>query len=125
MSAAATADKTEPKPDTAAAAIPAAAAREQPRRRRRAKAPQLGRGYEYMDLDTGVDAEPDADAVVASDHGAGPVGFSGTASKPGAARAAGLTTLAADTRGAGPTIPMVPETWGPEPADEADGERRN
>jgi PPE-repeat protein len=125
MSAAGAADKTQPKLDTATVAAAAAAAREQPRRRRRAKAPQLGCGYEYMDPDPGIDAESDTDAVMASDHGAGPVGFSGTASKLGTTRAAGLTTLAADTRGAGPTIPMAPDTWDSDPADEADGERHN
>lgn len=65
---------------------------------------QLGRGYEYMDL------EPD---VTASDQGAGTLGFAGTAQKTSAGQAAGLTTLAGDSTG-GPTMPMMPSSWDPD-----------
>ncbi|MGO9155804.1 hypothetical protein [Mycobacterium sp.] len=43
---------------------------------------------------------------------AGPQGFAGTATKTGAGRAAGLTTLADDAFGASPRMPMIPGTWG-------------
>jgi PPE-repeat protein len=75
----------------------------------------LGRGYEYMDLeDLQNDAEP-VGAVTASATGAGPQGFAGTATKTGARRAAGLTTLADDAFGSGPRMPMIPGTWGADP----------
>ncbi len=75
----------------------------------------LGRGYEYMDLEPEADAtqyHPDDDAaqVAASGHGAGPLGFAGTATLE-TTRAAGLTTLAGDPLGGGPRIPMMPGTW--------------
>ncbi|GBE63692.1 hypothetical protein MFM001_01540 [Mycobacterium sp. MFM001] len=89
-------------PDSAAAAAAAAAQQEARQRRRRTKVTQLGRGYEYMDL------EPD---VAASDQGAGTLGFAGTAQKAAAGQAAGLTTLADDETG-GPTMPMMPSSWG-------------
>ena len=46
--------------------------------------------------------------------GAGPQGFAGTATKTGAGRAAGLTTLADDAFGGRPRMPMIPGTWGAE-----------
>lgn len=76
----------------------------QARRRRRVKAQQLGRGYEYMDL------EPEP-SVAASDRGAGPLGFSGTAAKDSAAGPAGLATLDRDSYGGDATTPMMPSTW--------------
>ena len=50
-------------------------------------------------------------AGMASDQGAGTLGFAGTARKDTAVRAAGLTMLAGDEFGGGPTMPMVPGTW--------------
>jgi PPE-repeat protein len=70
-----------------------------------------------MDLDD--DLGPDGAAplgdervasTVASDQGAGALGFAGTAGK-GGVRAAGLTTLAGNEFGGGPSVPMVPGTW--------------
>lgn len=75
-------------------------------RRRRTKAQVLGRGYEYMDL------EPDPETV-ASDGGAGPRGFAGTATKAGARQAAGLITLTGGGLG-GASLPMMPATWEPD-----------
>ena len=49
--------------------------------------------------------------MAASDHGAGTLGFAGTARVAGAEPAAGLTTLAGDPLGGGPTMPMMPSTW--------------
>ena len=50
---------------------------------------------------------------MASDRGAGNLGFAGTARKETAA-AAGLTTLAGDEFGSGPSMPMIPGTWDPD-----------
>jgi PPE-repeat protein len=50
----------------------------------------------------------------------GNLGFAGTVSK-GGTQAAGLATLSDDEFGGGPTMPMLPKTWDPEP--EGEGER--
>lgn len=116
----------------AAAAVAAAAAGEQERtrKRQRQRAKQRGYGDEFMDMN--VDVDPDWSAprggepvasTVASDRGAGPLGFAGTASR-GSEQAAGLATLLGDEFGAGPTVPMVPGTWGADPealGDPGDG----
>ncbi|ORV98814.1 PPE family protein [Mycobacterium kyorinense] len=101
--AASGAKRKTPRPDAAAAPAAAATPEEeaQARRRRRMKVSQLGRGYEYMD------AEPDE--PLASDRGAGNLGFAGTVRKE-TATAAGLTTLS-DDFGGGPRMPMMPGTW--------------
>ncbi|MGB6208686.1 MAG: PPE family protein, partial [Mycobacterium sp.] len=49
--------------------------------------------------------------TVASDQGAGPLGFAGTVVKQTVSEAAGLTTLADDQFGGSPTMPMVPRSW--------------
>jgi len=119
-SASAGAKKKAPEPDTAAAAA-AAAAGEQARARRRRRAKLRGYGHEYMDMN--VQVEPDWDAgpgvesvgsTLASDQGAGTLGFAGTARRDAAVEAAGLATLAGDGFGGGPTVPMLPGTWDPE-----------
>ena len=100
-----------------AAAAAAASGRTRERRRRRAK--QRGYGDEFMDMNIDVDpdwgAPPDepVTSTVASDQGAGPLGFAGTVSK-GNTQAAGLATLSDDEFGGGPTMPMLPKTWDPE-----------
>jgi PPE-repeat protein len=104
--------KKSPEPDTAEAPAATATTQQQaPRRRRRTpKDKQLGRGYEYMDLEP--DTSPEDDPPTASEHGAGPLGFAGTAARSGAdAPPAGLTTLASDSFGGGSTTPMMPSTW--------------
>ncbi len=109
-------------PEIAAAAA-AASGRTRKRRRRRAKQP--GYGDEFMDMNIDVDPEwgapPDEPvaSTVASDQGAGPLGFAGTVSK-GSTQAAGLATLSDDEFGGGPTMPMLPGTWDPE-APEGEG----
>ena len=53
----------------------------------------------------------------------GRLGFAGTVSK-GSEQAAGLATLHGDEFGGGPTVPMVPGTWGGDPealGDPGDG----
>ena len=76
------------------------------------------RGYEFIDLDPDAESEVDpsvdpatpAASSIASDQGAGRLGFVGTAGKE-IAEAAGLTTLAGDEFGNAPSLPMLPRTW--------------
>jgi PPE-repeat protein len=114
------------KAPVAAAAAVAAAAQERTRTRRRQRAKQRAYGDEFMDMN--VDVDPDWGAprgrepvasTAASDRGAGPLGFAGTASR-GGEQAAGLATLHGDEFGAGPTMPMVPGTWGADPQGHGD-----
>jgi PPE-repeat protein len=108
------------------AAAASAAVGAQRRRRQRRRAGMHGYGHEYMDMNVEVppdwgaptDDQPVA-ATVGSAHGAGPLGFAGTVGKQTGA-AAGLTTLAGDDFGGGPTMPMVPSTWNPDQAGEAE-----
>ncbi|MGO8938237.1 MAG: PPE family protein [Mycobacterium sp.] len=125
-SASSSAKKKAPEPDTVAAAA-AAAARGAARARRRRRAKQRGYGDEYMDMNVEVDPDwggPPGDgpvaSTVASDRGAGSLGFAGTAAKETAAEAAGLATLAGDEFGGGPRMPMLPGSWDPD-ADASDG----
>jgi PPE-repeat protein len=72
-------------------------------------------------MDMNIDVDPDwggppsepVASTVASDQGAGNLGFAGTVSK-GSAQAAGLATLSDDEFGGGPSMPMLPGTWDPE-----------
>ncbi|MFZ0906533.1 MAG: PPE domain-containing protein [Mycobacterium sp.] len=98
-------------PEAVAAA--AAAAREHRRTRRRRRAGMRGYGDEFMEMNINVDPDWGAlpERTVASDQGAGELGFAGTVSKETVAAAAGLTTLASDEFGGGPTMPMVPGSW--------------
>ncbi len=95
----------------AAAAAVAAAAKAQKRTRRRQRAKQTDPADEFMNMN--VDVDPDWGAPMASDRGAGPLGFSGTVSKS-SERATGLATLADDGYGSGPSMPMLPGTWSSE-----------
>jgi PPE-repeat protein len=112
-------------PEIAAAA---AAAAGRTRQRRRRKANQREHGDEFMDMN--IDVDPDwggppshsAASTVASDQGAGNLGFAGTVSK-GSAQAAGLATLSDDEFGRGPSMPMLPGTWDPE-APRGEGDHR-
>ncbi|OBA76421.1 hypothetical protein A5641_22085 [Mycobacterium sp. 1554424.7] len=116
------APRKAPEPDSAAAAAAAGAAareRERARRRRRSAMHDHHRGYryEYVDPEWEAAEEPGPDAAaVASDRSAGPLGFAGTA-RAQPAPAAGLATLAGDEFGGGPSVPMMPRTWGPEGFD--------
>jgi PPE-repeat protein len=96
--------------------IAAVAAAAGVRRRRRQRAVMRGHGNEYMDMNVQVDPDwgaPPGGETVASDRGAGPLGFAGTVSK-GSTQAAGLATLSGDEFGGGPSMPMLPGTWDPE-----------
>jgi PPE-repeat protein len=126
-SASSSAKRKAPQPDSAVAAA-LAAAREQARARRRRRAKQRGYGDEFMDMDVEVDpdwgappGEEQVASTVASDHGAGTLGFAGTVSKD-SDQAAGLTTLSGDEFGGGPRMPMLPNTWDPEAPE---GERED
>jgi PPE-repeat protein len=129
----AVAKRKTPTRAAAAAVAAAASAREPAPARRRRRARQRGHADEYMDMNIDVDPDwgaPPGGKTVASDQGAGNLGFAGTAAKGTAARAAGLTTLAGDQFGGSPTMPMVPGTWNAEgtagPSGEAhDSERRD
>jgi PPE-repeat protein len=104
-------------PEAAAAAV-AAAAKKPTRRRRRAT--QRDHADEFADMNVGVNPHWSA-STEASNHDAGPLGFSGTVSKSGE-QATGLATLTDDGFGSGPTMPMLPNTWTPEgPPDEGSG----
>jgi PPE-repeat protein len=126
-SASSSAKRKAPEPDIAAVAA-AAGARAGARARRRQLAKQRGYGDEYMDMNIDVDpdwgtppVEEPVASTVASDRGAGNLGFAGTACKEPAAEAAGLTTLAGDEFGGGPKMPMVPGTWDPDaPLDDTE-----
>lgn len=100
--------KKAPDADSAEEPAPAAAPPEPAGapKRRRAKVTQLGRGYEYMDLEPEVSGSDTG----TSSGGTG-AGFIGTASRRSADAAAGLTTLAQDGYGGGPRVPMLPGTW--------------
>jgi PPE-repeat protein len=110
------AQRKAPEPDAAAAAAAAgvsAAERQRARRRRRAGMRDRYHGYEFVDLEPDTGSEPDPAthaSSVASDRGAGSLGFAGTAGKD-VAHAAGLATLAGDEFGNGPSMPLLPGSW--------------
>jgi PPE-repeat protein len=129
------AKRKTPESDDAAAAT-GAAAREQARARRRRRAKQREYGDEFADMD--IDVDPDWDAgvpptrggepvasmvasMVASERGAGTLGFAGTVSKDNA-QAAGLATLSGDDFGGGPRMPMLPNSWD---AEAREGEQQD
>ena len=113
-SASSGAKKKAAEPDIAAAAAGAEVA--QARRRRRAKL--RGHGDEPMELNVQVDPDwaPDGETV-ASERGAGTMGFAGTTRQAGVTQAAGLATLSGDRYGGGPSVPMLPGTWDPDQGD--------
>ncbi|MGB6205371.1 PPE family protein [Mycobacterium sp.] len=112
-SASAAAKKKAPDPDIATATA-AAAARAQRQARRRRRTIMLDHGDEFADMNIDVDpdwGEPADNQPLASDNGAGPLGFAGTVRGEAVAQAAGLATLAGDEFGGGPTVPMMPGSW--------------
>ncbi|BBZ14073.1 hypothetical protein MBRA_42680 [Mycobacterium branderi] len=106
-SASSSAKRKAPESDSAAAAA-AAGSREQARARRRRRAKQSESGDKYMDMN--VELDPDWDGpTVASEQGAGPLGFAGTVRGDAVER--GLARLGGDEFGGGPRVPMVPGSW--------------
>ncbi len=109
---------------SAAVASVAALTAAERRKRRRQKGGEIkDRAYadEYMDYDE--DPEPPTRAreatVKASERGAGPMGFTGTVTTDTAA--AGITELAGDSFGNGPTNPMLPGSWRPDDPSAPEG----
>lgn len=108
----------EPAPDdvdAAAAAAASATAKRKARARRHRGGTVTDRAYryEFMDLDQDVAVdEEDSDGVRASEQGGGPLGFAGAAAKSGVAQPTGLATLTRDGLSDGPTMPMMPSSWG-------------
>ncbi|WP_139360433.1 PPE family protein [Mycobacterium sp. D16Q16] len=97
-----------------AATAATAAARQARRRRDRSK--DEGRAVEYMDMDATATFW-DEPSATASRRGAGPMGFTGTASRQDTA-AAGLATLGRnDDLSEGARAPMIPNTWDPDGSD--------
>jgi hypothetical protein len=76
-------------------------------RRHRVKVTELGRGYEYMDL------EPEPST--ASDRPAPAIGFAGTIATRAATGPAGLSALAVHELDDRPRMPLLPGTWGSDP----------
>ncbi|OBK41494.1 hypothetical protein A5658_18545 [Mycobacterium sp. 1245111.1] len=94
----------------AAAAAVATGAQDRTRTRRRRRVRQQAHAHEYMDMN--IDVDPDWGATAAAtDRGAGPLGFTGTVAK-GRVQATGLATLSEEGFGGGPSLPMLPNTWG-------------
>jgi hypothetical protein len=106
----------------AAAAAVAAAATDRTRKRRRRRAEMHDHADEFADMNVEVDPDWSA-STAASDRGGGPLGFAGTVSKS-SEKATGLATLSSDGYGSGPSMPMLPGTWGADPealGDSGDG----
>jgi PPE-repeat protein len=118
-----------PASSIAAVAAVSAVGRDKTRTRRRRRAEMHDHADEFADMNVEVNphwsAQADRElvsATVASDRGAGPLGFAGTVGKDTTAEAAGLATLNGNGFGGGPTMPMVPGTWGPEAPEEEGGD---
>jgi PPE-repeat protein len=117
---AAGAKRKAPEPDSAGA-VAAAAVRDPQRVRRRRRAKLRDHADEFADMN--IEVNPDWDALrrseaLSSGNGSGPLGFAGTLPNENVERVAGLTTLAGDAFGSGPSLPMVPGSW------ESDGPQR-
>ena len=118
-------------PDSAAAAAAAAASAQEKRTaRRRRRAGLRGYGDEFMTMNVEVDpdwggppGEEPVVSTVASGQGAGTLGFAGTAREEAKAPAAGLTTLAGDDFGGGPSMPMLPGTWKSDQREPGEGDQ--
>ena len=89
-----------------------------------------GYGDEFMDMNVEVDpdwgglpGEEPVVSAVASGQGAGTLGFAGTAREEAEIPAAGLTTLAGDDFGGGPSLPMLPGTWKSDQREPGEGDQ--
>jgi PPE-repeat protein len=114
-----------PASDIAASAVAAAAASSLAKRKARRKRGQPIHQRQYADAY--MDYEPEDTSppepvrrphVVASEKGAGTVGFTGAQTRSDTEQALGLTELAGDSFGGGPTEPLLPGDW-----DHKGGER--
>lgn len=77
-------------------------------RRRRGDLDSRGYREEYLTMDV------TAALAGHSDAGAGPIGFTGTATKSRIAAASGLITADGNSFTGAPTVPMTPSTWDPD-----------
>ncbi|MCV7281521.1 PPE family protein [Mycolicibacterium flavescens] len=107
---------------SAAAAVASSLAKRKARRRRTQPIHERQYADAYLDYEPEEDDTPPEPArkpsVAASERGAGTVGFTGAATKSDTEQAAGLTELAGDPFGGGPTEPLLPGDW-----DDKGGER--
>lgn len=87
-----------------AAKAPSARAPLRARRRRRKSM------KEYADATMTLTPESTDPAVISSQAGSGPLGFTGTARRADIA-SAGLTRLRGDAFSSGPVVPLLPESW--------------
>ena len=97
---------------SAAAAAASSLAKRKARRKRGATVIERGYADAYMDYEPEPDPEPQRRAeprVAASSRGAGRLGFTGTVTND--ERAAGLSEVAGDSFGSGPTDPLLPGDW--------------
>jgi PPE-repeat protein len=97
-----------------AAVAAGAVSRDKTRTRRRRRAEMHDHADEFADMDGNLGPSADDASVLASEQGAGSLGFIGTVHKGTATEAAGLATLSSTGLGAGPTVPMAPGTWTPD-----------
>ena len=102
----------------AAAAAASSLAKRKARRRRGAAIKERGYADAYMDYEPDPPEPPPEPVhrphVASSERGAGAVGFAGVATKSDVADASGMTELAGDSYGGGPTDPLLPGDWNPE-----------
>ena len=108
----------------AAGAAASSLAKRKARRRRGAAIKERGYADAYMDYEPDPEDEAPPEPirrprVTASETGSGAMGFTGTTTNVGAEEAAGLTELAGDAFGGGPTDPLLPGDW-----DQGGGPRR-
>jgi PPE-repeat protein len=123
------AQRKAPQPDIAAAPVAAAVPakeKERARRRRRMAMHEHHRAYryEFLGADPAAAAIPEkvvATRAWASDRGGGAGGFPGTSRREAVAGPAGLATLAGDSFGGGPAMPMMPSTWESDPRESGEG----
>lgn len=100
---------------SATAAAAASLAKRKSRRKRKQTVQERGYADAYMDYEPEEEPGPETAPRAqprssASSRGAGAIGFTGTLSESDS-RAAGLTELAGDSFGAGPTDPLLPGDW--------------
>lgn len=98
---------------SAAAAAASSLAKRKARRKRKQTVQERGYADAYMDYEPEPDPEPaprTQPRTSASARGATTIGFTGTVAESDS-EAAGLTELAGDSFGGGPTDPMLPGDW--------------
>lgn len=95
----------------AAAAAAAVSGKAKARRRRRGDLEERGYRDEYMTLDDALDV-PRGDELGGTTASSANGGMIGSRERIRTHNAVGLATLESDSFGSGPTVPMMPTTWG-------------